>query len=316
MKSVYSTSVKVQHQPPLEFSLFFLPVLRCLSLVLLTLAQRGAGCLSPKSGAGPRVGWGISRLLLHHHLSDHVMPVSAPFCRTKNSPSLPAPPNPLFWTWFKPAQSVSMHCFRGQLENLRNEWKQTVTDQLNCNLSSQQERTPVGVPSQNKSGWTLLGTQRGGKKESRDKERFTHQEICGLLLRGEVTSWPLICNAGISAWHQASFSPLPNATPVTVCVLHLDCAIDFHRILPGTGTGGPVMLLQPKRSTRDRLCPLVSPNSHKQRWRLLQHSFPEQNFVRSGRSKILRERVFKKAKPCTLWGEKCTSWRTWSAKKE
>lgn len=39
MKSVYSTSVEVQHQSPLEFSLFFLPVLRCLSLVLLTLAQ-------------------------------------------------------------------------------------------------------------------------------------------------------------------------------------------------------------------------------------------------------------------------------------
>lgn len=87
MKSVYSTSVKVQHQPPLEFNLFFLPVLRCLSLVLLTLAQQGAGCLSPKSGAAPCVGWGISRLLLH--LSDHVMPVSAPFSRTKNTPQTP-----------------------------------------------------------------------------------------------------------------------------------------------------------------------------------------------------------------------------------
>lgn len=37
-------------------------------------------------------------------------------------------------------------------------------------------------------------------------------------------------------------SPL-NTTSVTLCVLHLDCAIDFHRILPGTGTVGPLMLL-------------------------------------------------------------------------
>lgn len=85
MKSVYSTSVKVQHQPPLEFSLFFLPVLRCLSLVFPTLAQQGAECLSTKSGAGQCVDWGISRLLLHHHLSDHVMPVPCSFSRTKNT---------------------------------------------------------------------------------------------------------------------------------------------------------------------------------------------------------------------------------------
>lgn len=88
MKSVYSTSVKVQHQLPLEFNLFFLSVLRCLSLVLPALAQQGAGCLSPKSGAGPCVAWGISRLHLYHHLCDHVMPVSAPFSRTKNTPWL------------------------------------------------------------------------------------------------------------------------------------------------------------------------------------------------------------------------------------
>lgn len=87
------------------------------------------------------------------------------------------------------------------------------------------------------------GNSGGDKKEGRHRGRFIHREICGLLSWSDMTSWHLICNAGVIVWHQVSFMPLLNTTSVTICVLHLGCAIDFHRILPGTGTVGPMMLL-------------------------------------------------------------------------
>lgn len=127
---------------------FFLPVFRRLNLVLLTFARWGAGWLTPKSGVWTMCGLG-NQQTAPPPLS--FWPCRAGICSVfqdkEHSPNLPAPPNPLLWTWFKSAQSVSVHCFCGQLESLRNEWKQTVTDQLSCTLSSRQKRSPVGVPS-------------------------------------------------------------------------------------------------------------------------------------------------------------------------
>lgn len=267
MKSVYSTSVKVQHQPPLEFSLFFLPVLRCLSWVLLTLAQWGAGCLSPKSGAGPCVGWGISRLLLHHHLSDHVMPVSAPFSRTKSTPRISQPHLSLC-----SGRGSSLHRLY-QCIVFVGSWK---TSGMNGNRRLQtswiaisplsKRGLQLGCLSKTRVGWTLLAAQVGREKESRHKERFIHQEICGLLLRSEVTSWHLICNAGISVWHQASCPPSVQHQPLSVLCTWIVplISIGFCQALalwaqwccccPSS--------IQPKRNMRDRLHPLVTPNSH------------------------------------------------------
>lgn len=176
MKSVYFTSMKVQHQPPLEFSLFFFLVLRCLSLVLLIFAWQGAGCLTLKSGiwaGNPQTASPPSSF------SSCRAGICSIFQDKERSPNLPAPPNPLLWMWFKSTQSVSVHCFHGQLENLRNEWKQTVTDQLNCILSSWQKRTPVGVPSSNRGGMNTTADLVGEGKRRREtrNDLFTEQDV-------------------------------------------------------------------------------------------------------------------------------------------
>lgn len=66
---------------------------------------------------------------------------------------------------------------------------------------------------------------RGGEKENRDEERFIHQANCGVCLgsEGRLTSCYFICNAGISAQHQApscystaAILCLSNRTSVTI----------------------------------------------------------------------------------------------------
>lgn len=195
----------------------------------------------------------------------------------ERSPNPSAPPNPLLWMWFKSTQSVSVHCFRGQLENLRNEWKQTVRDQLNCILSSCQKRTRGTFLKQ---GWHELYCRFGGgrKKEKRDEERFIQRTRRGVCSGSESRLTPryLIRHIGTSSIR------LPRATPQLPfrasqtehlspsSLLHFHCATDFSRISLGNGPVGlmlrqlvPALFRTTATSKRDRPCPLVSLNSHK-----------------------------------------------------
>lgn len=296
MKSVYFTSMKVQHQPPLEFSLFFFLVLRCLSLVLLTFAWQGAGCLTLKSGiwaGNPQTASPPSSF------SSCRAGICSIFQDKEYSPNLPAPPNPLLWMWFKSTQSVSVHCFHGQLENLRNEWKQTVTDQLNCILSSWQKRTPVGVPSSNRGGMNATADLVGEGKRRREtrNDLFTEQDV-GYAREVKADWHPVtlpvmlvpVASGFLALLHRCHFVPPQQ----NICLLHFHCATDFSRILLGNGVVGLMLLLQ--------LLPALFRTTATRRQidrqtgepKLMQievevltaHSFPEQTYIRSGRSKI------------------------------
>lgn len=92
--------------------------------------------------------------------------------------------------------------------------------------------------------------------------------------------------ASVSGWHQASFMP-PLNTSVTICVLHLDCAIDFHKILPG-----PMLLLlfqfhSAQEEHERQTVPTGEPKLTQAQVEVVTAHFPWANkpIVRSGRSK-------------------------------
>jgi len=182
-------------------------------------------------------------------------------------PEPPAPPHPLLWTWFKSAQSVSVHCFHGQLENLRNEWKQTVTDRLNCTLSSWQKRTPVGVPSSKNATNTAASSVGEVKRRTEMRKDLFAEQALGYAREAKADWHPINLSVALVSAHGIR---LPRATPQLPfsgsSAEHRSPSrlLHFHwdsRILLGL-----VRLLQHvpiATSKGDRPCPLVSPNSLK-----------------------------------------------------